>query len=124
MTSVYIFGSICGIAVLFLLKFMQVVSKELRGFSPLQKLFSLTRGEYVRQERRWWFGRRKTNLRASTRFLPHLHGRPDGALSVVTPIDRRSGESRAVLRCRTGRFHSWKPGLQGVGTLVEQAGDN
>ncbi len=47
MIGVYVFGTICGIAVLFLLRFMQVVSKELQEFGTPQEIFRATQGRYV-----------------------------------------------------------------------------
>src|SRR6478752_1342190 len=125
MTSIiYILGTICGIAVLFLLKFMQVVTRELHDSGTPQELFSLERGEYVSEEGRWRFYWNETKLRDSGGFLSDFRGRPERALSAVTSADRRSGEGGAVLRGRTGRFNPRQPGLQGVGTLVEQAHDH
>ena len=66
MTSIiYILGTICGIAVLFLLKFMQVVTRELHDSGTPQELFSLERGEYVSEEGRWRLYWNETKL---TRF--------------------------------------------------------
>src|ERR1041385_3819382 len=123
-STIYIFGTICGIAVLFLLKFMQVVTRELHDSGAPQELFSLERGEYVSEEGKWRFYRNKTNLRGSGGFLSDLRGGPERALSAVTGVDRRRGEGGAVLCGRTGRFNPWESGFQGMGTVVEQAHDH
>src|SRR6266705_1736132 len=110
MTAAYIFGIVCGIAVLFLLKFMQVMSRELQGLRTLQE-FSSTGEKYVPEEASERFSQRKSNLRSSGGLLSDLHGRPDRALSSSPRVDRRFGEGRAMLRDRAGGFDPRKPGL-------------
>src|SRR5437667_10719940 len=110
MIDIYIFESICGIAVLFLLKFMLAVGRELHHFGSTQNIFSRTRGRYVpeEEERRSRVAQHQTELRGPAGFLPDLHGRSDRAVSVVTPADRRFGEGGALLRGGAGRFNPGK----------------
>jgi hypothetical protein len=50
MIGAYIFGTICGIAVLFLLKFTQVVSKELKDLSTPQEISALHEGDMFQKK--------------------------------------------------------------------------
>src|SRR6185312_5243613 len=112
MIDIYIFESVCGIAILFLLKFMLAVGRELHHFGSAQNIFSRTRGKYVpEEERRSRIAQHQTELRGPAGLLPDLHGRSNRVVSVVTPADRRFGEGGALLRGRAGRFD---PGKRGV----------
>src|SRR2546422_1919139 len=115
---------VCGIAILFLLKFIQVLRRELQAFSKTQAVFRPTRGEYAQEKGSSRFNHQSPGLRNPGRVLPDLRGRGERALPPGTPADRGRFEGGTVLRGRTGGFHSRKPRVQGMGALVEQAHDH
>ncbi len=51
MITTYLFGVICGIAILFLLKFMQVLNGELHGFGTARVTINPTRGNMLQTEK-------------------------------------------------------------------------
>jgi len=51
MITTYFFGIICGIAILFLLKFMQVLNSELHGFGTARATFNPTRGNMLQTQK-------------------------------------------------------------------------